>query len=46
MGAKGATSTLFKVKPDVSKYEAEYIETFGSQFPPAVRGEYLCTAPH
>lgn len=42
MGAKGATSILFKGKPDVSKYEAEYVEKFGNPFPAAVRGAYLC----
>jgi propionyl-CoA carboxylase beta chain len=42
MGAKGATSILFKGKPDVSKYEAEYVEKFGNPFPAAVRGMFLC----
>ncbi|KDQ71473.1 propionyl-CoA carboxylase beta chain, mitochondrial-like [Zootermopsis nevadensis] len=38
MGAKGATTILFKGKPDVSKYEAEYVEKFGNPFPATVRG--------
>jgi hypothetical protein len=40
MGAKSATSILFKGRPDVSKYEAEYVEKFGNPFPAAVRGVY------
>lgn len=39
MGAKGAVSILYRGKPDVQKYEAEYIEKFGNPFSAAVRGE-------
>lgn len=38
MGAKGAVSILFRGKPDVTKYEQEYITKFGNPFPAAVRG--------
>ncbi|XP_067007435.2 propionyl-CoA carboxylase beta chain, mitochondrial [Anabrus simplex] len=38
MGAKGAITILYRGKPDVSKYEEEYVEKFGNPFPAAVRG--------
>lgn len=41
MGAKGAVSILFRGKPDVAKYEAEYIEKFGNPFSAAEKGIYV-----
>ncbi|CAH0557159.1 unnamed protein product [Brassicogethes aeneus] len=38
MGAKGAVSILFRGKPDVEKYEAEYMDKFGNPFSAAQRG--------
>ncbi|XP_019867451.2 propionyl-CoA carboxylase beta chain, mitochondrial-like [Aethina tumida] len=38
MGAKGAVTILYRGKPDVEKYEAEYIEKFGNPFSAAQRG--------
>lgn len=38
MGAKGAVKILFSGKPNVEKYETEYIEKFGNPFSAAEKG--------
>jgi len=38
MGAKGAVSIIFRGKPDIEKYEAEYVDRFANPFPAATRG--------
>lgn len=44
MGAKGAVSILYRGKPDVAKYEAEYIEKFGNPFSAAEKGICLLSS--